>query len=114
MLNLKDQNIMILGLGESGLSMVRWCVLCGANVWVVDDRQDPPHLKTLKEEMPQVQFIGANFQAGVLNAVPVKAVFKSPGLSPAVVQDLWQHAQSQGLSTGTELTLYAMAMNDEL
>ena len=112
MLNLKDQNIMILGLGESGLSMVRWCVLCGANVWVVDDRQDPPHLKTLKEEMPQVQFIGANFQAGVLNAVPVKAVFKSPGLSPAVVQDLWQYAQSQGLPTGTELTLYAMAMNE--
>ena len=112
MLNLKDQNIMILGLGESGLSMVRWCVLCGANVWVVDDRQDPPHLKTLKEEMPKVQFIQANFQVGVLNAVPVKAVFKSPGLSPAAVQDLWQYAQSQGLSTGTELTLFAMAMNE--
>jgi UDP-N-acetylmuramoylalanine--D-glutamate ligase len=112
MLNLKDQNIMILGLGESGLSMARWCVLCGANVWVVDDRQEPPHLKTLKEEMPKVQFIQANFQVGVLNAVPVKAVFKSPGLSPAAVQDLWQYAQSQGLSTGTELTLFAMAMNE--
>ncbi len=112
MLTLKEQNIMILGLGESGLSMVRWCVFCGANVWVVDDRAEPPHLKTLKAEMPQVQFIQGQFEAGVLNAVPVHAVFKSPGLSPARVEDLWQHAQSKGLATGTELTLFALAMNE--
>ncbi len=112
MLNLKDQNILILGLGESGLSMARWCVFCGANVWVVDDRETPPHLATLKAEMPQVQFIRGGFEAGVLNAVPVKAVFKSPGLSPTVVKDLWTHAQSLGLSVGTELTLFALAMNE--
>ena len=112
MLNLKDQNILILGLGESGLSMVRWCVFCGANVWVVDDRETPPHLATLKAELPQVQFIHGGFEAGVLNAVPVKAVFKSPGLSPEVVKDLWTHAQAVGLSVGTELTLFALAMNE--
>jgi len=112
MLTLKEQNIMILGLGESGLSMVRWCVFCGAKVWVVDNRAEPPHLKTLKEEMPQVQFIQGQFEAGVLNAVPVHAVFKSPGLSPAMVEDLWQHAQSKGLSTGTELTLFALGLNE--
>jgi len=112
MLNLKNQNILILGLGESGLSMVRWCVFCGANVWVVDNREEPPHLKTLRDELPQVQFIQGAFEAGVLNAVPVKAVFKSPGLEPKVVQDLWQQAASLGLAVGTELSLFALAMNE--
>jgi len=112
MLNLKGQNILILGLGESGLSMVRWCVFCGANVWVVDNRQEPPHLKTLRKELPQVQFICGSFEAGVLNAVPVKAVFKSPGLSPVDVEDLWSKAKELGLALGTELTLFALAMNE--
>ena len=112
MLNLKGQNILILGLGESGLSMVRWCVFCGANVWVVDNREEPPHLKTLRAELPQVQFIHGKFEAGVLNAVPVKAVFKSPGLSPVDVEDLWAHAKEMGFVLGTELTLFAVAMNE--
>jgi len=112
MLNLKAQNILILGLGESGLSMVRWCVFCGANVWVVDNRAEPPHLKTIRQELPQVQFIHGNFESGVLNAVPVKAVFKSPGLSPVEVEDLWNKAKEMGLAIGTELTLFALAMNE--
>jgi len=41
---LQDQHILILGLGDSGLSMLRWCLLQGARVTVVDSREQPPGL----------------------------------------------------------------------
>jgi hypothetical protein len=36
-------NVLVLGLGESGLAMVRWCVRHGAAVRVWDSRDQPPH-----------------------------------------------------------------------
>jgi UDP-N-acetylmuramoylalanine--D-glutamate ligase len=42
----------------------------------------------------------------------VRAVFKSPGLSPESVAPVWQAAQAAGLWVGTELTLFAQALHD--
>ena len=41
---LQGQNILILGLGASGMAMARWCVRCGAQVTVADTRAAPPQL----------------------------------------------------------------------
>ena len=35
---LADQNVLVLGLGASGLALARWCVRCGARVTVADTR----------------------------------------------------------------------------
>ncbi len=112
MLNLKEQHIMILGLGDSGLSMARWCDFCGAHVWVVDNREAPPKLSELQESLPRVKFITSSFEASLLERAPFKAVFKSPGLSPEQVLGLWESAKATGLVTGTELTLFAQALED--
>jgi UDP-N-acetylmuramoylalanine--D-glutamate ligase len=37
--HLKEQNVLILGLGISGLSMARWCARQGARVTVADTRE---------------------------------------------------------------------------
>jgi UDP-N-acetylmuramoylalanine--D-glutamate ligase len=112
MQRLQNQSVLILGLGESGLAMARWCVRCGATVQVVDTREAPPQLAQLQAELPQVQFVNGAFEASLVQGQPVQAVFKSPGLSPAAVAPVWQAAIDVGLWVGTELTLFAQALQD--
>ncbi|NBO40769.1 MAG: UDP-N-acetylmuramoyl-L-alanine--D-glutamate ligase [Betaproteobacteria bacterium] len=107
---LQDQHILILGLGDSGLSMLRWCLLQGARVTVVDSREQPPGLPSLKEEKSGVEFVHSPFTAALLEANDIRAVFKSPGLTPTEVAAVWQAAQAKGLWCGTELSLFAHAL----
>ena len=44
MKSLRDQNVLILGLGASGLAMAKWCARAGARVTVRDTRTAPPQL----------------------------------------------------------------------
>jgi len=39
---LTGKHVLVLGLGESGLAMARWCALRGARVRVADSRAVPP------------------------------------------------------------------------
>ncbi|HNW63550.1 MAG TPA: UDP-N-acetylmuramoyl-L-alanine--D-glutamate ligase, partial [Piscinibacter sp.] len=53
--HLNDIDVIVLGLGESGLAMVRWCVRHGARVRVWDSRDAAPNDAVLAEQLPQVQ-----------------------------------------------------------
>ena len=108
---LTDLHILVLGLGSSGLAMVRWCVLQGAKVTVVDTREHPPCLATMRSDNTQVTFIHGSFDAALLDDSSINAVFKSPGLSPAQVESVWTATQQKGLWHGTELSLFAHAMD---
>jgi len=112
MQQLHNQSVLILGLGDSGLAMARWCVRNGAHVQVVDTRAEPPHLAALRAELPAVKFVCGAFDAGLVEGQDVRAVFKSPGLSPESVAPVWRAAVAAGLWVGTELTLFAHALND--
>ena len=79
--HLTDRHLLVLGLGDSGLAMVRWCVAGGATVRVWDSREQPPQAATLRAELPQVQLSSGPLQpAEALQGVEL--VLKSPGLSP--------------------------------
>ena len=112
MQQLHNQSVLILGLGDSGLAMARWCVRHGAQVQVVDTRAEPPHLAALRAELPQVTFVHGAFDASLVEGQDVRAVFKSPGLSPESVAPVWNAAVAAGLWVGTELTLFAQALSD--
>ena len=108
---LAGQNILILGLGASGLAMARWCVRTGAaSVIVADTRAAPPQLVTLQQELPQVQFVSGEFQAALVEGQSLHAVYRSPGLSPEVVAPVCDTARAAGIYVGGELSLFAMAL----
>ena len=111
MKTLADLHILVLGLGESGLAMVRWCASQGAKVTVVDTREKPPCLATMHLENINATFVHGSFIAALLDDESIRGVFKSPGLSPAQVEPVWMAAQQKGLWHGTELSLFAHAMD---
>lgn len=119
----KDQQVLILGLGASGLAMARWCYRQGARVIVADTRSEPPFLNALNKDCPLAKFICGTFskeliyvdsqnvmQTEVENRETVKAVFKSPGLTPLEVDSVLKEAKSIGLWVGTELSLFSHAL----
>jgi UDP-N-acetylmuramoylalanine--D-glutamate ligase len=110
--NLRNLHVMVLGLGASGLAMVRWCALHGAVVTVVDTRAAPPQLAVLRAELPDVTFVHSGFHAALIEGTSIRAVFKSPGLSPAETAGVMDAARSLGLWLGGELSLFAQALQD--
>lgn len=107
---MQGQNILILGLGASGLAMARWCVRCGAEVTVADTRAAPPQLPTLQQELPQARFVAGAFDASLVEGKDLHAVYRSPGLSPQAIAPVLVAASACGISAGGELSLYSMAL----
>ncbi|WP_431098287.1 UDP-N-acetylmuramoyl-L-alanine--D-glutamate ligase [Polaromonas aquatica] len=112
MRHLQDQTVLILGLGASGLAMVRWCARHGAHVMVADTREAPPLLATLREELPGVVFVGGAFTPELVQGTAVRAVYRSPGLAPATIAPVADAARAMGLPVGGELDLFARALAD--
>jgi UDP-N-acetylmuramoylalanine--D-glutamate ligase len=112
MRHLKDLPVLVLGLGASGLAMARWCARHGAQVTVADTREAPPALATLQAELPAVAFIGGPFSAALIEGTPIRAVYRSPGLSPATIAPVVDAARAVGLAVGGELDLFAHALQD--
>ena len=108
---LADQNVLILGLGASGLAMARWCIRAGAaQVTVADTRALPPQLAALQSELPQVQFVSGTLAATLVEGRSLNAIYRSPGLSPEQVAPVSIAAQAMNMRVGGELDLYAMAL----
>ncbi len=110
--HLDHKNVLVLGLGASGLAMATWCTRAGASVTVVDTRAEPPQLAALLTTVPAAVFL----QAGLDGALPADRSFdlilKSPGLSPASIEGIHVAAKAGGIAIGNELTLFSQALAD--
>jgi UDP-N-acetylmuramoylalanine--D-glutamate ligase len=112
MKHLHDLSVLVLGLGASGLAMARWCARHGAQVTVADTRDAPPALATLQAEWPAVRFVGGPLTAALVEGTPIRAVYRSPGLTPATIAPVVDAARAIGLPVGGELDLFAQALRD--
>ncbi len=110
MQGLKDQHVLILGLGASGLAMARWCARAGAQVTVADTRETPPELASLRREIPQAVFVCAALDASLLNGRAITSVFKSPGLAPASIATIIKANYSYSTRAKGELDLFSEAL----
>ncbi|MBC7786815.1 MAG: UDP-N-acetylmuramoyl-L-alanine--D-glutamate ligase [Methylophilaceae bacterium] len=77
-LQLKDKQVLVLGLGDTGLSVLRWLARQGADLSVADTRATPPGMDTLKIELPEVKIVTGAFQSTVFNSADLIVV--SPGV----------------------------------
>ena len=108
--NLQNTAVLILGLGQSGLAMARWCARSGARVTVADTREVPVNLERLRGELPNVQFISGAFTAQLIAGTEIRAVFVSPGLSPIQVAPVLIAARAIGISVSGEINLFSRAL----
>ncbi len=101
---------LVLGLGESGLAIVRWLVREGWSVKVADTRESPPALAAMRERMPQVEFAGTSFDPALLDGIELVAI--SPGLSPlqAPTRPLLEAARARKVEVVGEIELFARAL----
>ena len=112
MKHLDQKNILVLGLGSSGLALARWCLRCGARVTVADTRPSPPQLQALQASAAAAVFVHAEMNDALLSLASFDMVLKSPGLSPASVAGVIAAAQARGIVCGNELSLFAQALTD--
>ena len=71
----------IVGLGATGLSVARWLNARGEDFCVVDTRELPPGLETLRDEMPDVPCWFGKIPQDVLDTAGELIV--SPGIAPS-------------------------------
>ncbi|MCK6410099.1 UDP-N-acetylmuramoyl-L-alanine--D-glutamate ligase [Thauera sp.] len=108
MSELTGKHALVLGLGESGLAMARWCALRGARVRVADSRATPPGLGALREDAPLAEIVTGEFGAEVLDGID--RVVLSPGLDPRV--GVAAEARRRGLPITGEMSLLAQALDE--
>ena len=107
---LQGQTVLVLGLGESGLAMARWCAAHGAAVRVWDSRDAPPQAAALREQVPQAVLTQGVLAEAALDGV--QRVLKSPGLAPhdERIAPLLAAARARGTVVQGELALFAEAL----
>jgi UDP-N-acetylmuramoylalanine--D-glutamate ligase len=116
--HLKDLPVLVLGLGDSGLAMARWCARHGARVRVWDSRENPPQAAALAQAVPDATLVSGALSPerleGQGDLADVKLILKSPGLAPANerIAPVLAAARARGLAVQGELELFARALAD--
>jgi UDP-N-acetylmuramoylalanine--D-glutamate ligase len=102
-IELKDKKVLVLGLGETGLSALHWLEHQGAILSAADSRDNPPNLESLIRRMPQVSVHTGAFKPEVfLNA---DLIVISPGI--ALSEPAVQAAIQAGISVIGDVELFA-------
>ncbi|GBL53400.1 UDP-N-acetylmuramoyl-L-alanyl-D-glutamate synthetase [Pseudomonas citronellolis] len=98
-----DNFRIVVGLGKSGMSLVRFLARQGVPFAVADTRENPPELATLRAQYPQVEVRCGELDAGFL--CRASELYVSPGLSlrtPALVE-----AAARGVRLSGDIDLFA-------
>jgi UDP-N-acetylmuramoylalanine--D-glutamate ligase len=90
--------------------MARWCARHGrACDGGRHARGAAQLLATLREELPAVAFVGGAFTPDLVQGTAVRAVYRSPGLTPETIAPVANAARAMGLPVGGELELFSQA-----
>ncbi len=114
--DLHGTTVLVLGLGDSGLGVARWCAHFGANVRVWDSRwgaaEGPPQAAALAEHVPDAKRVDGALTGRTLAGV--QRVVKSPGLAPGDprIAPLLQQARDAGIAVQGELDLFNQALRE--
>jgi UDP-N-acetylmuramoylalanine--D-glutamate ligase len=101
-LALAGKRVLVLGLGDTGLSVVHWVKSEGGSVRVADTRTSPPHRKSLAKE----EIVSGKFKASLLKDVDLVCI--SPGLS--LREELVQTAVARNIPVVGDIELFAWSV----
>jgi len=100
---LTGRRVLVLGLGDTGLSLACWSAQSGARVRVADTRATPPGAAGLAARVAQAERRFGAFDAALLDGVDL--VCLSPGL--ALAEPVVQEAIARGLPVIGDIELFA-------
>src|SRR5690242_1938826 len=103
----KGKRVLVLGLGDTGLSMTRWLARRGARVNAADTREAPPHARTIAETLPDVYVTTGGLSDDLFAAADAIAI--SPGLDPR--EPLIADSIRRGLPVMGDVEMFARALN---
>jgi UDP-N-acetylmuramoylalanine--D-glutamate ligase len=95
--------VLVLGLGDTGLSCVRWLARRGASVRGADTRAAPPALGAVREAVPGIRVDLGPFDPAILAGVD--AVAASPGL--ALREPVLREAARRGIEVVGDVEIFA-------
>ncbi len=98
--------MLVLGMGETGLSMAKWLSRQGANVRAADSRAIPPNLDAMQRAVPAAQVFTGAFAAETFAGIDLIAI--SPGVPLA--EPRVQQAAKRGVSVVGDMELFALAL----
>jgi UDP-N-acetylmuramoylalanine--D-glutamate ligase len=105
-MSVRKRNVLVLGLGVTGLSAARWAARHGAHVRVADTRAEPPAATRLAAELPRVPLVTGPFTGATFTDVDL--IVLSPGLAkdqPPIAAALARGAELVG-----DIELFARAL----
>ncbi|WP_090458807.1 UDP-N-acetylmuramoyl-L-alanine--D-glutamate ligase [Nitrosospira sp. Nsp1] len=105
-MNLRNKTVLVLGMGETGLSMAKWLSRMGANVRVADSRTAPPCMEDLKQALPHALMFTGAFTAEAFAGIDLIAI--SPGVSQT--EKLVRQAMKDGVPVVGDMELFALAI----
>ena len=98
-----DHFRIVVGLGKSGMSLVRFLANRGVSFAVADTRENPPELETLRREYPQVDVRCGELDVEFL--CRADELYVSPGL--ALATPALQQAAARGVKLSGDIELFA-------
>jgi UDP-N-acetylmuramoylalanine--D-glutamate ligase len=98
----QGKSVLVLGLGDTGLSSVRWLARGGARVRAADTRAAPPALGAVRSEFPEIELALGAFDEALLAGVD--AVVASPGL--ALRDPVLRAALARGLEVVGDVEIF--------
>jgi len=106
-MELSGKKVLVLGLGETGLSMAQWVTRQGAEVRVADTREHPPALDTLTATVPDAEVVTGPFTSRLADGIDEVAVSPGVPLGETVVAE----AAERGLPVVGDIELFAQALS---
>ena len=112
----KNISVLVLGLGESGSAMARWCKYQGAQVIVADTRKQDQLSDSAKQNLTQISDLGIDaIHFGELSEdllTDISLIAISPGLSPIVepVASFLSIAANKNIPIWSEIEFFSQAI----
>jgi len=102
-----SEYVLVVGLGVTGLSVVRFLHKQQKNIVVVDSRNKPPGLQELENDFPDVTVYLGEFDEALF--MGAQQIIVSPGVT--LKEPVIQHAVNQGVDVVGDIELFAQKIS---